>query len=428
MQIAAIPADEALRLQELDALKVLDTPCEERFDRITRLAARHFGVPMAFVSLVDRNRQWFKSRVGMEACETGRKEAFCSHAILFDEGLVIEDTLRDPRFADNPLVTDGPRIRFYAGYPIRGRNGHAVGTLCIADRKPRSFTDVDLEMIKTLAEIVEREINLVDVIEVQGELLDARRQLIASRELLAGEIAEAAEYVQSLLPKPFQGKTAANWMFRPSSQLGGDAFGYQWLDADRFAFYLLDVSGHGVGAALLSVSAITTLNSRTLPGTDFGSPAAVMKALNEAYQMDRHDNRFFTGWYGVYDRKRHTLRYAGAGHPPALLLSGDSPAAVRPATLDAQGLIIGVTPDYPYEDIELKLKPWNRLFLYSDGVFELTAGDVSQWSMEHLHAHLAQHSAQPHFRPDDLLAHLLTLHPSGAFPDDLSLLQVDMIK
>lgn len=165
MKTPDFPPDESHRLSALDELALLDTPPEERFDRLTRLAARALNAPIALVSLIDRHRQWFKSRHGLEAPETARDISFCGHAILREETLVIENALNDERFHDNPLVTGDPSIRFYAGAPLHDHHGHRVGTLCIIDRKPRSFTNEEQTILRDLANLVEREFSI-------GELRD----------------------------------------------------------------------------------------------------------------------------------------------------------------------------------------------------------------------------------------------------------------
>jgi diguanylate cyclase (GGDEF)-like protein len=162
MQSAAIPADEPKRLQSLTALYILDTQPEERFDRITRLACRVFNVPIALISLIDRDRQWFKSRQGTALCETHRDVSFCAHAILQDESLIVPDALLDERFADNPLVVGEPRIRFYAGQQIRSADGARIGTLCIIDRKRRTFSEDQRAMLADLAAMIDREFYLID--------------------------------------------------------------------------------------------------------------------------------------------------------------------------------------------------------------------------------------------------------------------------
>ena len=150
MQSPNIPENEIERVAALHELHILDTTPEERFDRLTRLAKRLFDVPIALVSLVDTNRQWFKSCVGTDASETSRDISFCGHTMLGTEVFVIPDALEDERFADNPLVTDSPNIRFYAGCPISSIEGYNLGTLCIIDTKPRHFTEDDLEALKDL--------------------------------------------------------------------------------------------------------------------------------------------------------------------------------------------------------------------------------------------------------------------------------------
>lgn len=157
------PVNEQERLSSLRSLQILDTPAEERFDRVTRMAMRLFGVPIATVSLVDENRQWFKSCFGLDVSETERRISFCGHAILQNEPLVIEDATQDERFHDNPLVTGEAGIRFYAGHPLRNMSGHGLGTLCIIDREARKFTDEDRHMLADLAGMVEREMMAIEL-------------------------------------------------------------------------------------------------------------------------------------------------------------------------------------------------------------------------------------------------------------------------
>lgn len=159
MQVPDTAADEHGRLEALHALNVLDTDPEERFDRLTRTAQRLFDVPIALVSLVDANRQWFKSCMGLGVRETPRDISFCGHAILGDDVFVITDTWQDPRFADNPLVTGVPHIRFYAGCPLRVAGGHKLGTLCIIDTRPRDFGTDDVAALKDLAAMAQGELS-----------------------------------------------------------------------------------------------------------------------------------------------------------------------------------------------------------------------------------------------------------------------------
>jgi GAF domain-containing protein len=155
---APIPADDAARLQALRELLILDTPPEQRFDRLVEFAADEFDMPIALISLIDRDRQWFKARVGLDACETSREISFCGHAILQRELFQVVDALQDPRFADNPLVVGAPHIRFYIGAPLVLPGGAAVGTLCLIDVKPREFDTLDRAILGTLRDLAVAEL------------------------------------------------------------------------------------------------------------------------------------------------------------------------------------------------------------------------------------------------------------------------------
>jgi diguanylate cyclase (GGDEF)-like protein len=157
------PKNEAERLHALRTLKILDTSHEERFDRVTRMAKRMFGVSISLVSLVDEDRQWFKSRQGLEASETPREISFCGHAINEDGLFIVPDALKDHRFADNPLVIDAPNVRFYAGYPLRLRQGINLGTLCLIDTKPKTLDEEDQQLLKDLGAMIEQEIRSIQL-------------------------------------------------------------------------------------------------------------------------------------------------------------------------------------------------------------------------------------------------------------------------
>jgi diguanylate cyclase (GGDEF)-like protein len=158
MRAAPLPVDEPARLAALRGLALLDTPSEERFERITRLARRLFDVPMANISLVDQDRQWFKSHQGLEMSETPREISFCGHTILGDQIMEVSDAAADPRFHDNPLVTGEPHVRFYAGCPLRAPDGSKIGTLCLMDQAPRTLSPEDHALLRDLAEMAEQEL------------------------------------------------------------------------------------------------------------------------------------------------------------------------------------------------------------------------------------------------------------------------------
>ena len=156
-------SEEVRRLQVLKNLNLLDTPPEERFDRITRLASRLFDAPIVLIALMDAKRQWFKSRIGIELTEVERSLSFCDHTIRQDEVFVVEDACLDPRFADNPFVTGEPGVRFYAGYPLETPEGCRVGSLCVIDRAPRRFDEVQRGLMRDVAQIAANEVAHVEL-------------------------------------------------------------------------------------------------------------------------------------------------------------------------------------------------------------------------------------------------------------------------
>lgn len=195
--------------------------------------------------------------------------------------------------------------------------------------------------------------------------------------LMNAELREAEEYVRNLLPPPLkEGTVTTDWRFIPSSSLGGDAFGYHTTPEGKFALYLLDVCGHGVGAALLSISVMNVLRSAALPKVDFQRPGEVLAGLNDAFPMERQGDKFFSVWYGVYDPQTRELAYASGGHPPAVLFTGDSS---EPVELKAAGMCIGYMPGVRYEEKTLKIARAARLYLFSDGIFELFDIAGKQW-------------------------------------------------
>ncbi|MCC2615316.1 GAF domain-containing protein [Aestuariibacter halophilus] len=157
MKVPIIPADETQRLMELYQLALLDTPPQARFDQLTQRASDYFQTPMAVISLIDKERQWFLSKLGIEGTQTPRDEAFCAHTINEQSHMYVPDTWLDERFDDHPAVIDKPLIRSYLGIPLRGAQGYPVGSLCVTDKVPRVFTDRDIDVLRGIANMVEAE-------------------------------------------------------------------------------------------------------------------------------------------------------------------------------------------------------------------------------------------------------------------------------
>jgi sigma-B regulation protein RsbU (phosphoserine phosphatase) len=242
---------------------------------------------------------------------------------------------------------------------------------------------------------------------------------------LAEELAQASRYVQSLLPAKLSSPVQADWRFVPSTQLGGDMFGYHWLDPDHLAVYLLDVSGHGVGSSLLAVSAANVLSSQALPGVDFRHPGQVLARLNDVFQMERQNEKYFTIWYGVYQKAERALAYGNAGHPAPLLWTGPTAAAADLCQLEPLDPVIGMVP--PGMEFEMKtvpLGPFAHLLVYSDGAFEVERPDGSMWKRQEFVDFLGALPREAEPVGDRLLAHVRRLHGAELLADDCSLLEI----
>jgi sigma-B regulation protein RsbU (phosphoserine phosphatase) len=258
-------------------------------------------------------------------------------------------------------------------------------------------------------------------------LLDRNR----AYQELARQLDQAAQYVRNLLPPPVaEGRIRTEWVFTPSAQLGGDALGYHWIDRDRFALYLLDVCDHGVGPALLSVSALNVLRSQTLPGVDFGSPAQVMEGLNGVFQMSRQNDLYFTIFYGVYDTRTSELRFASAGHPPPLLFQ----ASGEVEELRCQSVFIGAMPGVVYKEDVVTVQAPAQLLVVSDGAYEIRLADGRMWSYEEFKEYVASQCAPggPCCAQGPSLAGILNnakaLLGREVFDDDLSMLKVSFLE
>ncbi len=208
------------------------------------------------------------------------------------------------------------------------------------------------------------------------------QQEMAGWEALDRELGEASDYVLSILPAPITtGQILADWFYQPCTRLGGDTFGYQMLDSRCFAAFMLDVAGHGAGSALFSVTVANALRQRMLPDIDFRDPAAVVRGLNRMFPMERHNNLFFTIWYGVYNIVERALTFATAGHHPAFLLS---PGASQPVPLGTRNPSIGIAADREVAAARAPVPPGSFLYLFSDGVFEITDQDGREWDLSQI--------------------------------------------
>lgn len=239
------------------------------------------------------------------------------------------------------------------------------------------------------------------------------------------DIEKARHYVESLLPAPLeQGRIRAEWAYVPSTHLGGDAFGYHQLDEDHFCAYLMDVSGHGVGAAMHSVSVMNVMRQRALPGCDFHEPGDVLARLNDMFQMDAHDGMYFTMWYGVYDLRSGGLRFACAGHHASYVVSADR---LRVTPLRTRNLVIGAVPARSFASAQAPIEPGSTLYVFSDGVYEVLARDGRQLGLNDFLPLLQQPRADAGGEARRIEARVRAQARPGSFDDDFTLLAVTFV-
>ena len=262
------------------------------------------------------------------------------------------------------------------------------------------------------------------VLRLGSHLLKYERRSRRAAEL-DQDLQKASHYVHSLLPAPLaSGPVLAEWRFVPSTQLGGDAFGYDWLNPGVFVFYLVDVSGHGVGSAMHSVSVLNVLRQRALPQVNFENPAEVLASLNTRFQMDTHGDLFFTMWYGVYRVADRTLTYGSAGHHPAYLVPPDKRASTP---LGMPALMIGAIPDLEYEVHQTTVPAGSSVYLFSDGVFEVVTADQTRWSLTDFEPLILQPTVPGTSESERLYQEVKRATGPGPLDDDFSLMVLTFV-
>ena len=257
-------------------------------------------------------------------------------------------------------------------------------------------------------------------------LHEANRDLQHQKQLLEAELAEAAEYVSSILPDRLtEPPVTIDSRFIPSRQLGGDGFDYYWLDSEHLALYLLDASGHGLRAALPTLQVLNLLRSRALPKINYYQPSDVLRGLNETFQMTQRNDKYFTIWYGVYNRVKRQLMYSSAGHPPALLLSGRSDSFIQVKRLKTPSLPAGMFPDADYVDECCEIVEPSTLYIFSDGIYEINQSDGTIWGLDSFVKLLTDCRNKGSCNLDQILQAVKAVNPKDYFDDDLSLLEIN---
>lgn len=394
------PEVEDERVRSLIQLQMLDTPPEDRFARITRLARAVFGIPMAAVALVDRDRQWFKQVDGLDIGDSvPRSRTICQATIARsyehpdDPALVIEDAAAAPEFAMVPGVGEPGGIRFYAGYPLYGPGGHAVGTFCIYDTEPRALNAVELSTFTELASWAQRELEQSDDIERAAEV---------QRHLLPRTLGDLPGYSVSAL-------------CLPAYAVGGDFYDHYRVEHSA-AFTVADVMGKGLGAAILAANVRSALRAASRAVEWVGCSMALDDVVNSvasqlAEDLGRTDT-FVTLFHCLLDPASGTVRYVDAGHGFAVVVR----AGGRVDGLDSAGLPFGVLPDATWECGEVTLGEGDTLVVASDGVLDLI-GDGSD-------VRPALSFVARHAEPADLCARARALVAEKSPLDDVTLVAV----
>ena len=445
---------DAARQRAVERYRVLDVPPERVFDRIAALAARAYDAPMAKVSMVDRDRIWFMGMHGLEpqARQVALQDGLCAAVITDQIPHVMADAGSDPRTADNPFVR-AHGVRFYACVPITTADGHRLGTVTVLDSRPRDAGEVDLAVLDDLAAIVMEQLEWrllsLDAVLDERRLRDTaqsdrddavvardvarldrddavRDRNIAERERdLIQEFATALQ--QTLLP-PMLPEIAGLELachYHPAStrQVGGDFYDVFALGSDRWAFFIGDVEGHGVGAAVATSLIRYTLRASALHNDD---PTKTLAELNRVLLRENQPRRFCTVLFGTLqphpDGDGFLVTIATGGHPPALLADarhGD----VRPVR-SRGGMLVGALASATFDVCTAHLQPGQTLLLYTDGIIEARRG-ANPFDETSLAAYMGERAD---LGAGGLVADLATLIPKLEPEDDVALLAFGVSK
>lgn len=376
MEESIIPSNEAERMKLLHQLHILDTDTEEIYDGIVYIASKICQMPVSTITFIDHDRQWFKSAVGVKHKENPRIYSFCARAILGKDILEVPDSLKDDRFKDNPLAKSEPGVRFYAGMPLELKDGLNVGTLCVIDHKPNKLSEEQLKALRYLGWQVTKLLEL----RLKNALL------LQKQNALNDDLNAASVIQKSFLPPSqleYNGFQIVSFWY-PAHVLGGDIFNVIKAK-EKIIFYMVDVCGHDVPSALVTVS-ISQFFYQQMNSSTILSPKEIMMVLNEEYPWERFD-RFFTIFFLIVDSSTGHFKYSRGGHPPAIILKKNGELKL----LDQGGIIIGLKKilkekNLVFEEGEGFLEDGDKVFLYTDGIIELKNQQGEEFGTQRFYA------------------------------------------
>lgn len=284
-----------------------------------------------------------------------------------------------------------------------------------------------LSRIKIHIELRKSKVIIQDKVK---EIEEINRQLVSSNKdrehylgVIHSELDLAANYVRSMLPEALiSPPIKTDWLFIPSARLGGDSFGYHWLDENNFIFYLLDVCGHGIGSTLMSMSAINTIKFQTL-SVDFKDPGQVFSSLNHAFDMVKHNDLYFSIWYGIFNKKTRELTFSSAGHPPALLINKENDIE----ELQTRNLFIGTIPKRSFNTATYHIPENSSILLYSDGVYEFKTKENKVWGLRSFIEHYKNLQSKSDYKLTQYYEYAKSMTKSGVFDDDFSMLKIEFM-
>ncbi len=362
------PAKHKRENERLEALKntnLLDTEAEQEFDDITLLASFITKSPVSMISLIDAERQWFKSKKGLDFNETSRDTAFCAHAIHETEIFEIQDAEQDERFKDNPLVVDH-KLKFYAGTQLTTDDGLPLGMLCVMDKKPRKLTEEERKALNALGRQVLSQIKLREKNNEVCKELDIARNL--QRSMLPA----------AFVPNDVNPKIEIYASMNCAKEVGGDLYDYFFINEKKLAIVLGDVSGKGVSAAIYMAMSKSLI--RAMAATS-KNPAECIYKVNNSLVRESSSSMFITLFFGVFDIETGELEFVNCGHNPPISIKKNN--SINRLNIESQ-LILGVVENYNFISEKIKLEKEDSILFYTDGITEAFDINENEYSEKRL--------------------------------------------